>query len=497
MSRIQQYIKRHWFLILASLIVVLASFLRFYDYENRWGLAYDQAYGALLARHALEEQKLPLLGPFSSAGPFQTGGEWYWFIMLGTILNPNSVVSPWVFLSFTSVFFVILMILVGSELINKKFGLIVGVLSAVSTSQIAQSFSLTNQSVIAIVASLAIWSSVRYIRERKVRYLFFLGLLTSLAATIHLQGAALIFLIFVTIIFTGIPKFKEIIALFLGLIIPTLPILIFDIKSNFINSKNMVQYYLYDQYKISFDVLGRRWLTYIFAFWPEAWAHIIGGSKIISWATIIILGTVAGFNVFKKKLSSEWYVILISFLLMVAYVRYLRTPLFDSYLIFLHPFIFILVGWMIWFLFKRNTIVASGLLLIVLACSIYKDIEQIKFAGNYSAKEAALRIKTLSEKFPNQKFSVYSYKYKWADKNLILSLYLSKDQKIDDNGRGIGVVVATRAAEFSYYPIISGGKLGYKLIDLASSTSGELSQAGWVRVNPRDIYDRTEEWYNP
>ncbi len=48
-------------------IVLFALFLRFCNYESRWGIAHDQASFAITARHAVETHKLPLLGPFSSA----------------------------------------------------------------------------------------------------------------------------------------------------------------------------------------------------------------------------------------------------------------------------------------------------------------------------------------------------------------------------------------------------------------------------------------------
>lgn len=494
MDKIRNYVLKKWFLILAITIVLITVFLRFYNYENRWGLAHDQAYSALLARYAIESGKIPLVGPFSSVGPFQTGGEWYWFVMLGTLLNPNSVVSPWVLLSISSTLFVVAMIFFGKELENRIFGLLVGFLAAVSTSQMAQSFNLTNQSIIGIFSLFSIWSAIRYIRLKKQKYLFFLGLNISLAATIHLQGAALLALIPVTIIFSGMLNIREFLFLFSGLFIPTIPILLFDLKNNFVNTKNMIDYYLYGQYKISLDVLGRRWLTYISSFWPNSWAHVIGGNLITGNFIFFGLFIIFIYNLLNRKITKEWAVILLSFIIMFGYLRYLRTPLFDSYLIFLHPFILLLTGWLILGLYKKKAFFGIVVFVVILMGSFSKDIREISFSGNYAAIEGTRRVKTLSEKFPNEKFSVYSYKYKWTDKNLALSLFLSAENKIDENGRKIGIVVATKEAEFDY-SIIEGGKVGYQLIDLSSSTSGQLSESRWVRVNPEDIYQATQEWY--
>lgn len=492
MNEFKNYILKNWFLLLTILIVAVSAFLRFYNYGNRWGLAYDQAYGAIIGRYALQEGKIPLVGPFSSAGPFQTGGEWYWFIMLGTIF-PDTVNSPWIFLTLTSIIFVLLMIFLGKELVNKEFGIFVGAMAAFSTSQIAQSLNLTNQSVVSLFSLLAIWASIKYIRLRKLKYIFLLGLTVSISATIHLQGAALLFLILTTLLFAGMPRIKEIGSLFLGLFIPTIPILIFDLKNDFVNTRNMIQYYLYDQYKISLDVLGRRWITYLSSFWPTGFAHIIGGNSILSIFIMAGLTISIFFSLLKKKLSKEWVVIAASFLLMIIFLRYLRTPLFDSYLIFLHPFIFLLTGWLIFFLFKKSIFLRILLLVIILTGSLIKDLPELKVLGNYSALEAQESLKILTEKFPDEKFSIYSYKYKWADKNLILSLYLYTEDKIADNGRRIGIIVPTEEANFKY-PIIQD-KFGYHLVDLQSSSSSVLAAAQWINVNPKQVYESTEDWY--
>lgn len=489
-----KFIKKNWFAISIALIFLISVFLRFYNYQNRWGLAYDQAYGAIVARYALETGKIPLLGPFSSAGPFQTGGEWYWFIMLGTLFGSGNVNSPWIFLSLSSVFFVFLMILIAKELVDKKFAVIVGLLAAVSTSQIAQSFSLTNQSIISLFSAFSILSSIKYIKTKKNKYLFLLGLNTSLAATIHLEGAALIFLVVATLIFSGLPNILGIFYLVLGLVIPTIPILLFDIQNNFVNSKNMIQYYLHDQYKISLDVLGRRWSTYLSDFWVKSLAHIISGEKIISIFVMILTSIFVIYSIIKRNLSKEWTIIVASFVSMIIFLRYLRTPLFDSYLMFAHPFIFLLIGFLLYTLLLRNRPIGILFIVIIILGTIRSDIPELNVSGNYSAIEAKARVDVLKEKFPNEKFSIYTYKYKWADKNLILGLFLYSKNMIANDGRRISVVVATREAEFTS-SIISGDKLGYQLLDLNSSSSSQLQKSGWGRVNPEDIYNSTEKWY--
>src|SRR3989344_393208 len=92
-------------LLLAILIIVLV--LRFYNYENRWGLAYDQARDVIVTHEALLRQTLPLIGPFSASGPFVFGPYWYWFNMLLAIIAPSWMMVHWVFQGIASTLMII------------------------------------------------------------------------------------------------------------------------------------------------------------------------------------------------------------------------------------------------------------------------------------------------------------------------------------------------------------------------------------------------------
>ncbi len=494
MTASRKLLTKNWFKISLILLVLFSSLLRFYNYQNRWGLALDQAHGALIARYALDAHKIPLIGPFSSAGPMQTGGEWYWFIMAGTVFNQSEVITPWVFLTLTYVFFVVLITFVGKELISKKFGTLLGILTTVSTAEIAQGVNLTNQSPLALFSLFAIWSMVKYVRTKKIKYLFLLGFSVSFAISLHFQGVALLALVLATIVIERV-RLRGIIAAILGLFVPMIPLILFDLKNDFINFRNIIQYYLHDQYKISLDVLGRRWKTYAGVFWPNAWSHVIGGHALIGYTMLTSLGLITIYNFLKRNILKEWQIIITSFIAMVAIVRYVRTPIYDSYIVFLHPFIFLLTGWVIYILYKKNKFVGLALFVFILVFSLVKDRQELNYnKANYSAIEATSQVKLLTKKFPGQKFSVYTYKYELSDKNFILSLFLDAENLIDQNGRRIGIVIATSSA-VTKFPIIAGEELGQRLIDLNSSGSAELQKSDFANVNAARIYYMTQQWY--
>src|SRR3990167_5843356 len=84
----------NFYIIIVFSIIILSFVIRFYNFPNRWGLGTDDARDALIALEALKRHELPLMGPFSSAGAFVTGGIYYWFIMASYLILPNFVFSP-------------------------------------------------------------------------------------------------------------------------------------------------------------------------------------------------------------------------------------------------------------------------------------------------------------------------------------------------------------------------------------------------------------------
>lgn len=487
-------IKKHAFLFIIVLILIFSALLRFYKYNNRWGIAYDQAHDALVARYALKEKKIPLVGPFSSAGPFQTGGEWYWLIMAGTVFYPQSVLTPWIVLTSSSLVFVLLMILLGREIKDNLFALISGLLAAVSTAQISQSFNLTNQSPLPLLSLSAIWVAVRFIRNKKSKYLFLLGFIISLAVTIHLQGAGLLVLILTTLLLSGFPDKKGIVYLMSGIFLPFIPLLVFDIQNDFVNIKGVIHYLVYTQDKISYEVLGRRWLTYVFEFWPNAWANITGGKNLIVYSFLPVLLLMLIYSFLKKKLTKEESLIGLSLVGMVFLLRYVKTPLFDSYLMFTHPLILFLTAWFIHKIIKTRFVIGLVFLTLIFFGSLDKDISNIRSATNSTASMAGLWKEVLVKKFPDKKFAVYDYQYKQAGNSLPLSLFLEADGKINDNGLKIGIAAIKKKKKITQ-PVVYGKSGGYQFFNLTGLTTEELSLKGWIFVNPSAIYFTTEEWY--
>jgi dolichol-phosphate mannosyltransferase len=488
----EEFYSRDSFQIGALLILLLAIILRFINFDKRFVLAYDQAHDALLAQYAVMSHHLPLLGPFSSAGPFQTGGEWYWIIMIGTIIFPYSLKTPWVFMAVIYVFFVLFSIVIGKEIGGKKFALIAGIFAALSTAEIVQATNLTNQSPLAIISLFGIWCAIKYLKSKSNLSIFLLGLCIGIASSIHLSGVALVCLAVSLAIVERRVRFSHVGLFILGIVIPWIPVFYVDSQNNFLNIKHMIQYYLHDQYKIPLEALGRRWLTYLSIFWPNQWANIIGFFPLVGYIELISLFCVV--VIYRKYLTKEIIVLLLSVFFMIIILRYTHTPLFDTYLTFMHPFIFFLTSWAVFILLRKIKILGIVLLLIISFATFYRDFIIITSPTNSNTIIVNDEMNALHNKYKGEKIAVYTYKEAWKDKNYILSLYLTSQHELDSQGVKVSTVVATQEGEFTN-PVLYGSIGNYELLDLSSSSRIALVSQGWRFVDGKSIYEDTEEWF--
>jgi hypothetical protein len=478
-------IKQYWFQAGIFFLLLIGGILRFWDYQNRWGFAFDQAHDVLVAREGIRQGKIPLLGPFASGANVVGGPQWYWAIMIFSLINPKWILTPWVCLTFLYIFFIYLMVLIGKELGGKKLGLIVGLIVTFSPLQISQGVNLTNQSPMALVSAMAILTAIKYLKTKKLIYAFLLGNFVSLGISIHLQGIGLLFVLIAVMILGWPHSFLGIILIVLGLVFQFLPWIIFDLNNNFYNLRNLWQYYRWEQYKIW---IPNRWLTYAFSFWPDLWRKIVGGNYWLSLFQGISLLLFGLYHFFHKKLRKEFLLVSLSFILIFISLRYYRGERFESYYVFTHPFVFLLSGWLVLNIFNWKKL-AGGIFLLSL---IIGSLFQIKIHYQKSTNTLYPLVKeweeVLKEKFPGEKFAVYDYEMSTKTQTTALSLVLDIDRLIDDGGVKIGI----SREEFQIPSKTFYNKDGYSLTNIS-----DIKKEGdkWAFLNPSEIWKGTEEWW--
>lgn len=476
--------KKHGYSILVFFIIVLAVFFRFYHFSSRWGLAFDQAHDALIAREALRQKKIPLLGPFASGANVVGGPQWYWVITFFTFFYPRSVITPWVGLAILYVFFVFLMIKIAEELGDKKLGLLTGIVAAFSPLQISQGVSLTNQSPMALITAISIWALIKYIKSKNYFFAFLLGTGIAAGINIHLQGIGLLCLFPAVAIYGRKHSFKTILWFFIGFILQFIPLMIFELRNDFYNWHGLVTYLLYDQYRLG---IANRWLTYIFSFWPDLWRKIAGGHQWSSYLQGVVITFLVIWGILKKRFSKPFLAVVFGFGLIFVCLRYYRGPQFESYYVFTHPFVLFFSAWFVWRLYRWKKIPACLLLIFLLGSSLKLNLDHYRVEKNSTYPLVKGWERELIKKFPGNKFAVYDYRSVTKDKTASLALVLAADDLIDDEGIKIGISRdPTTISEATFF------KKGYYLTNIS-----EIKKEGdeWLFLNPSEIWKVTEEWW--
>lgn len=497
MEFILKKIKPHYFFVSLLALLIISVTLRIYNIEQRVFLGSDSTRDALIAQEALGRHELPLIGSFSSAGPFVFGPLYFWFNMLALIIFPFSFKTPWILMNIVGVLTVFIMLLCGYFVGGKKLGLLAGLFTAFAPQLVSRSTGLSQHSLVGITTALLLLFFILYWKRKSAKYAFAMGLSFGLALSMHYQ--ALNFFIFLPFLFFA-PKIsfkKKIISCFLyflGMIIPSLPLLYWDAQQEFANLRNLMDYMLIGQYRI---YVANSWKIFLFNFLPDYWSNVVGGNKFMSGILILLTPIVFLWALLKKRISGEILVIGMIFALLLIVIRYYRGERFDGYMIYIAPFIIIICSWLCLKLYSLLTEVAnkylrkSGHILVCLFIFLivifdFKNASQFVFTvSNHDRviREAEL---TLYKYYPSGNFQVYDYNWMTSDNSYALGGYLKEAKRTDKNGAPIGVIIGQVSHE--YTPVLYD-KDGLRIVSLEYIPQEKLKQLNWVPVNPSDIYD--------
>lgn len=490
-----------WYKMVILIILFLATFLRFYNFPNRWGLSGDDGRDVIVGLEALRRHELPLVGPFSSAGPFVFGPLFYWFIMASFLILPFLMSSPWFFLGALGVATVFILVYASRIIGGRKLAVIVGLFAATSPQLVVRSLILGPHSFIPFFASLLILNFLLLFKKKKSIYGFYMGLSLGIAISMHYQ--ALNLLIFFPALFF-IPKlsFKKKLQSFLlmliGFIIPSAPLLYWDSFQNFANIRNILDYFLIAQYRI---YVPNSWKLFILTDMPYYWSFVIGRFNIIALILFIMTPIVFIYSLAKRKIESKLTILGIIFFIFLFVNRFYKGERSEGYLLYLIPFIIIFSSWLfVQIFFSENIFKASSLkrakriLGVIFICIIifssFITIRNLLSMGSM-VNSLKLTSKLLSDKYPGAKFSIYDYKEKSYSSSMALSYIMDWEGKI--NKKGVPILVGCYDKEcLRNLPVVFERPI--LVNDLTEVL--DINNSQWISSNREQVYDNLIGWLN-
>ncbi|MEK7593082.1 MAG: glycosyltransferase family 39 protein [Patescibacteria group bacterium] len=414
--------------------------------------------------------------------------------MTGMALFPSVFYGPWIFMALWSVVFVFVIMKLAYEMYGYRFSLIAGILALLSPAQLSQSVHLTNQSPLALVSLLSLWAGYRYLSTKSFVSAFFFGLFVVLAPMIHLSGALVMVFGLVFIFFSGILRRVSIIGCILGGVCSLFPLAYYDIHHNFYNMNHMFRYLFIEKNTISYEVLGRRWFTYLSDLIPYQIGRISTGNNVVGVCVYIFSFAVSVYEKVKKRISFIG-IINISIAGMFIIIRYIKTPLYDSYFVFIHPFVILSTAYAIFWLVAWKKMIGYIVFVVIFVSLIGASAPEFSTKTNTLYADVISGTATLVDVFPGEKFSLHDFTYKTSGFSLPLSSYLSYKDLISEDGIPVGIRVASPSSAVASEDAVIGTVAGYEFLDLRSEVLDSKLIKDWFRVNPSDVYKSTEEWY--
>lgn len=240
------------FVFLLSLVILLSIFFRFWQLPERISFEADQETVAFMAKQLLVDHKPTLLGVITSSGNIFLGPFYYYLYALPMIITGMNPVGQAILSSLIGVSTTILFYVVGKKMFSKEVGLLAAFFQATSVMVIGLERPIWN-----VTGAFFIFILVYYcfyeIGSGNKKYWTYLLMLIGLGLHFHLTAIFFIptaILYFLYLVWrTKKINSDDIKYILLGIssfVLLLFPLILFDFRHNFINSKNVIAFFLGD-----------------------------------------------------------------------------------------------------------------------------------------------------------------------------------------------------------------------------------------------------------
>ncbi len=494
-----QKVFRQKFLIAILLILFLATFLRFYNFQERWGIGDDSTRDIAIAREAIDRHELPMIGSFSSAGPFAFGPLFYWVLMASYVIFPFWFTAPIILTVLTSIATVGVLIVCGYLIGGKRLAILMGVLATTAPQLVARSIAIGQHSYVAISTACLFLFFILYWKRKNSIYAFLMGLALGSALSFHYQTINL--LIFFAAVFfipkvSLVKRIAGLISMGAGFLIPSLPLIIWDSQQQWANLRNILDYLLVAQYRL---YVPNSWKLFLFKYLPSYWSFVVGGYATSALFLMIVTFIVVGVSAIKRKISGIMLAFGIIFAILLMVNKFYKGERSEGYLIYLSPFIILFTAWSIDMLLQatgKKIYVRLGQLtgVIVLLIILIGNFLQIKhYEESKNIKhELDTTISFLIKKYPDTKFVIYDYRNRAGAVSQPLGLFLKLQDKTDPKGMPIGF--SCGGADCPQKLPVIAALASRPIVDMRSVVDRDKKSGNWVKVNQENMYDDLIGW---
>lgn len=388
--------RKHYTKLLVLAIVLAGLIVRFWNFPTWYGFDYDQEVNAWIAKSIVVDHKPVLIGPETSVGGMYVGPYFNYviaaFFALGK-MDPMTTILLNILLAATTMW---IFYLIGKKLFGQKAAIIGLIFYTFSYMIGSYDQVLWNPTPIPLVSLLFFYFLYR---NRIILAAFFLGIMFHL----HFQAILLVVIFSIyLLIFNRKAIFnpKNILGIFIVIVIFFAPLVLFDLRHNFLNFNHLIKFIFGNSDTNRSLDFYNIWqiINVLISFFRDL--IYSGGYEIVRFLTLILpIGTFI--HLIKNRKHNFYKVFLIAlsvtFITFVFYKGPLPPP---YYFLFLYPlFLLSLSDW----LSKQRTFLIAPLLIAFL---IWNPVQLLNVPNDLSLQNKHSAVKYITQKVDDKTFKV-------------------------------------------------------------------------------------------
>lgn len=370
-----------------ALIIILALFLRLYHISDYMTFLGDEGRDVRIVRDLITKGNLVFIGPQTSIGNMYLGPLYYYMMAPALFLSRLDPVGPAIMIALLGTLTVFLTYLIGRRWFGPLAGLLASFLFAVSPVAIIYSHSSWNPNPMPFFALICIYGIYQIWQKHLFKWLPWVGVSFACALQMHYLGLLLaptmgIFWLLTLLAIKKDPTKKKdflwrsVIAIVLFLLIMS-PLVLFDIKHNGQNLNAFKAFFSDRQTTVNINpARSDRYLPAI----QSVVSELLLGSQL-AYSTLVafiiaLISVWAYLGNAKLKLADfiqskkdPALTLLFTWILFgIIGLGVYKQHIYAHYFGFLFPAVYLLVGYLLAFLYRKTTFlrILSGLFLITL-----------------------------------------------------------------------------------------------------------------------------------
>jgi len=340
------YIKRYWLIILLTLI---GAFLRLYNIKPTISFMGDQGRDVRIVRDLLTKADPILVGPTTSVGKIQLGPLYYYYMVPWLWLFNFDPVGTAVGVAFLGIISIPLLFFITKSMFNVNVASIASILYTFAVVVIQNTRSSWNPNPMPLLAILLIYSLYQVYVKSSNKHIILSILWFAVALQMHymiLLISPLILFILAFSYYKSINKTATLKSLLWGSLLFLLfltPLIIFDIRHDFINTKGLLEFFQKGHhspvawYQPILDSEGRVQTSFGDILGLDKWRNIRNPLALILFISSVSYG-------FVKRNNKTVQIIVLYSLFGIVGMSIYKGDLFNHYLGFFFPIPFLTIG---------------------------------------------------------------------------------------------------------------------------------------------------------